>query len=131
MHQCVKFILFWNDTLHVSDGLSVHQEFKAVHKATGICQTGTAVCKQMFDEEGFNLKEAKRTGSQERVSDGDYKQVWENIKANVKTSAKESLGLHELNQHKPWFDEECFVFLDQRKEDKMQWLQDLKPKHCR
>jgi hypothetical protein len=34
MHQCIKFILFWNDTLHVSDGLSVHhQEFKAVHTA--------------------------------------------------------------------------------------------------
>jgi len=32
--------LFWNDTLHVSDGLSVrHQEFKTVHTATGICQT--------------------------------------------------------------------------------------------
>jgi len=45
MHQCLKFILFWNDTLHVSDGLSVHhQEFKTVHTATGICQTDTAVC---------------------------------------------------------------------------------------
>ena len=44
MHQCIKFILFWNDTLHVSDGLSVHhQEFKTVHTATGICQTDTAV----------------------------------------------------------------------------------------
>jgi len=45
MHQCIKFILFWNDTLHVSDGLSVnHQEFKTVHTATGICQTDTSVC---------------------------------------------------------------------------------------
>jgi len=45
MHQCIKFILFWNDTLHVSDGLSVHhQEFKTVHTAIGICQTDTAVC---------------------------------------------------------------------------------------
>ena len=45
MHQCIKFILFWNDTLHVSDGLSVHhQEFKTVHTATGICQTNTADC---------------------------------------------------------------------------------------
>ena len=36
---------FWNDTLHVSDGLSVHhQEFKTVRTATGICQTDTAVC---------------------------------------------------------------------------------------
>jgi len=35
MHQCIKFILFWNNTLHVSDGLSVHhQEFKTVHTAT-------------------------------------------------------------------------------------------------
>jgi len=39
MHQCIKFY-FWNDTLHVSDGLSIrHQEFKTVHTATGICQT--------------------------------------------------------------------------------------------
>jgi len=44
MHQRIKFILFWNDTLHVSDGPSVHrQEFKSVHTATGICQTDTAV----------------------------------------------------------------------------------------
>ena len=40
-----QIILFWNDTLRVSDGLSVHhQEFKTVHTATGICQTDTAVC---------------------------------------------------------------------------------------
>jgi len=45
MQQCIKFILFLNDTLHVSCGLSVHhQEFKTVHTATGICQTDTAVC---------------------------------------------------------------------------------------
>jgi len=45
MYQCIKFILFWSDTPHVSDALSVHhQEFKTVHTATGICQTDTAVC---------------------------------------------------------------------------------------
>jgi len=45
MHQCIKLILFWNDTLQVSDGLFVHhQEFKTVHTAKGICQTDTAVC---------------------------------------------------------------------------------------
>jgi len=45
MHECIKFILFWNDTLHVSDGLSVHHpEFKTVHTAIGICQPDTAVC---------------------------------------------------------------------------------------
>ena len=35
MHQCIKFILFWNDTVHVSDGLSIHhQQFNTVHTAT-------------------------------------------------------------------------------------------------
>ena len=44
MHQCIKFILFWIDTLRVSDSLSVHhQEFKTVHTATCIYQTHTAV----------------------------------------------------------------------------------------
>jgi len=43
MHQLVAFILFWNNTLHVSEGLSLHhQEFKTVHTATGICHTGVA-----------------------------------------------------------------------------------------
>ena len=45
MHQCIKFVFFWNDTLHVSNGLPIHhQQFKTVHTATGICQTDTAVC---------------------------------------------------------------------------------------
>jgi len=34
-----------------------------------------------------------------------------------------SLGLHKLKQHKPWFEEECLHFLDQRKQAKMQWVQ--------
>ena len=31
----------------------------------------------------------------------DVDRAWENIKENIKISAKESLGLHELKQHKP------------------------------
>jgi len=56
--------------------------------------------------------------------DDDVNRVWENIKENIKTSAKESLGLHEWKQHKRWFDKECVYFLDQRKQAKMQWIQD-------
>jgi hypothetical protein len=37
----------------------------------------------------------------------DIDSAWENFKENIKTSDKESLGLYELKQHKPWFDEEC------------------------
>ena len=40
MHNMSNFILFWNNTLHVSDGLSVHhQESKTVHTASGISHT--------------------------------------------------------------------------------------------
>jgi uncharacterized protein (DUF2461 family) len=34
------------------------------------------------------------------------------------------VGLYEMKQHKPWFDEECSQFLDERKQAKLQWLQD-------
>jgi hypothetical protein len=54
----------------------------------------------------------------------DVNRTWENIKEDIKTSAKERLGLHELKQHTPWFDKECVGFLDQRKQAKMQWIQD-------
>jgi len=50
--------------------------------------------------------------------------IWGNIKHNIQTSAKESLGMHEWKQHKSWFDEECLGFLDQRKWAKMQLVQD-------
>jgi len=31
--------------------------------------------------------------------------------------------MHEWKQHKPWFDEDCLGYLDQRKRAKMQWVQ--------
>ena len=56
--------------------------------------------------------------------DEDVNRTWENIKENIKPSAKESLALHEWKQHKPWFDDECLGVLDQRKRAKIQWVQD-------
>jgi len=93
----------------------------------------------MFDGERFNLRKlnelevskqhqieiTSRFAALENLSDGeDINRAWENIKENIRTSAKESLRLHELKQHKPWFDEECLGFLDQRKHAKMQWIHD-------
>jgi len=54
----------------------------------------------------------------------DVNRAWEDIKEYIKTSAKESLGLYKLKKHKPLFDEECSLILDQRNQDKMQGLQD-------
>jgi hypothetical protein len=53
----------------------------------------------------------------------DINRAWENIKENIKVSAKETLGLCGWKQHKPWFDEKCSQFLGQRKRAKLQWLQ--------
>jgi hypothetical protein len=49
---------------------------------------------------------------------------WETIREHMEISAKESLGYYELKQHKPWFDKICSKLLDQKKQAKLQWLQD-------
>ena len=39
--------------------------------------------------------------------DEDIYRGWETMKGNIKTSATESLGMNEMKQNKPWFDDEC------------------------
>jgi hypothetical protein len=50
--------------------------------------------------------------------------AWETIRENITISAKESLGYFELKKHKPWLDKGCSKLLDQRKQAKLQWLED-------
>jgi hypothetical protein len=72
----------------------------------------------------YHIKISNRFATLGNVSDSeDINWGWKNIKEGIKTSAKESLDLYELKQHKSWFDE-CLRFLDQRKEAKMQWSWD-------
>ena len=93
---------------------------------------------QKFAGERFNLRKLKELEAKEKYQieitnrfaalenlnvDEDVNRVWENIKENIKTSAKESLGLHEWKQHSPWFDKECVDFLNQKKQAKMQWIE--------
>jgi len=54
----------------------------------------------------------------------DINRVWKNFRVNIRTSAKDTLGLCEMKHQKPWFDEECLQFLGQRKQAKTQWLWD-------
>jgi len=75
--------------------------------------------------EQYQIEITNRFAALENLNvDEDVNMTWENIKENIQNSAKESLGLHELKQNKPWFDAECLGFLDQRKQAKMQWIQD-------
>jgi hypothetical protein len=50
--------------------------------------------------------------------------AWETIRENIKISTKESLGYYELKKHRSWFDKGCSKLLGQRKQAKLQWLQD-------
>jgi hypothetical protein len=73
----------------------------------------------------YHIEISNRSAALENLNDSEgINMAWENIKENIKTSAKESLDLYELKQHKLWFDEEHLGFLDQRKQAKMQWVQD-------
>jgi hypothetical protein len=76
-------------------------------------------------KEKYQIEITDRFAALENLNvDEDVNRVWESIKENIKTSAKDSLGLHEFKQHKPWFNKECLGLLDQRKQAKMQWIQD-------
>ena len=80
------------------------RERLALHKQTA----------QKFEGERFNLRKLKELEVKEKHQieitnrfaaleslnvDEDVNRVWENIKKNIKISAKESLGLHEWINH--------------------------------
>jgi hypothetical protein len=52
-----------------------------------------------------------------------WTQRWKIVRENVKISARESVGYFELKKYKPWLDEGCSKLVDQRKQTKLQWLQ--------
>ena len=67
----------------------------------------------------YQIEITNRFAALENSSDNeDINKFWENLKDKIKTSTKGSVGLHELKQHKQWFDKECVDSLDQRKQDK-------------
>jgi len=89
---------------------------------------------QRFHRQRFNLRKLNESEIREQYQieitnrfaalensddDEDVNRTWENIKENIQTSAKDSLGLIEFKQNKPWFDEECLGFLNQRKQAKI------------
>jgi hypothetical protein len=98
---------------------------------------------QKFDGGRFNLRKlndlevrkqyqkdiTNRFAALENVRTGNINRACESITENIKTSATGSLVMHEMKQHKPWFDEECLVILGQRKQAKMQWIQDPSQSH--
>jgi hypothetical protein len=80
--------------------------------------------KQLNEEEvkeQYQIKIKNKFASLENLDDNkDINSAWDTIRQNIN-----EIGLCELKSHKPWFDEECLKLVDQRKQAKVQWLQDL------
>jgi hypothetical protein len=81
--------------------------------------------KEVEGEEQYHVEISNSFATLENLdAEVDINRAWETIRECIKISAKESLGFHELKKHKPSFDEGCLELLDQRKQAKLQLLQD-------
>ncbi|PNF20380.1 hypothetical protein B7P43_G10237 [Cryptotermes secundus] len=76
-------------------------------------------------KEQYRVEISNRFAAVENLETEVYvNKTWETIRENIKMSAKESLGNYEPTKHEPWFAEGCSQLLDQRRQAKLQWLQD-------
>ena len=64
---------------------------------------------ELEDRKQYQIEVSNRFAALEIYESEDINRAWKN-KENTKPSAKDSLGLHELKQHKQWFDEDCLSF---------------------
>jgi hypothetical protein len=81
--------------------------------------------KEIEGKEQFRVEVSNRFAAQEDLdTEVEINSAWEMIRENIKISTKESLNYFELKKHKPWFNEGCSKLLDQRKQAKLQCLQD-------
>jgi hypothetical protein len=76
-------------------------------------------------KEQYRVEISNRFATLENLdTEGDVNKAWETIRENIKISAKKSLRYYDPKKIKSWFHEGCSKLLDQRKQAKLQWLQD-------
>jgi hypothetical protein len=76
-------------------------------------------------KEQYRVEVSNRFAALEHLdAEVEINSAWEMIRENINISAKESLGYCELKKHRPWFNEACPKLVYQRKQAKLQWLQD-------
>jgi hypothetical protein len=92
-----------------------------------------------FHMERFNLKKLNEVEGKEQYrvdvsirfaaledldAEVEINSAWETIRENIKVLTRESLSDFELKKQKPCFEKKrCSQLLDQRKQAKLQWLQ--------
>jgi hypothetical protein len=61
---------------------------------------------EVEDTEQYCVEVSNRIAALENIDfELDINSAWETIRVNIKIPDKESLGYHEVRNHKPWFDE--------------------------
>jgi hypothetical protein len=77
-------------------------------------------------KEQYRVEISDRFAALENVdTEVGIRRAWETIRENITIYAKDSVGYYELKKRNPWFDDGCSELLNQRKQAKLQWLQDL------
>jgi hypothetical protein len=80
---------------------------------------------EVEDKEKYGIEVSNWFAALEDLYTGvEINSAWKMIKEIIQISGKGSLGNYELKKLKPWFDERCSKLLDQRKQAKLQLLQD-------
>jgi hypothetical protein len=107
---------------------NVRERLAVSKRTTQKCDMERFNLNKLDDVEGkeqYRFEISNRYAAFEHLDDDvDIKRAGETIRENITISAKQSLAYCELKQHKPCFDEGCSKLLDQRKQAKLQWLQD-------
>jgi hypothetical protein len=81
--------------------------------------------KEVEGKEQYRIEVSNRFAALEALdAEVEINSAWETIPDNIKISGKGSPGRYRLRKHKPWSHEGCPKLLDQRKQAKLQWLQD-------
>jgi hypothetical protein len=90
--------------------------------------------------ERFNLKKLSKVAGKDKYcvaasnrfaaleyleAETEINSAWKMIIENINIAATEILEYYTLRKHTQWLDAGCSKLLDQRKQAKMQWLQDL------
>jgi len=70
-----------------------------------------------------SIKLKSQIGLENLVEDVNISKDWECIRENIKAPATESVAYYKLKQYKPQFEDECSKLLGERKQAKLQWLQ--------
>ncbi|KAJ4430976.1 hypothetical protein ANN_19569 [Periplaneta americana] len=79
--------------------------------------------KQNYQDEISN-RFATLESSDEVEKELDVNSVWENIRDSIKIAAEQSIGYYEIKKKKPWFDEDCCMVVERRKQGNFKFLQD-------